>query len=166
MATADQVASNVYPTSGYINGSDLLMAVDGKATGHSTEHTVTYDTETKDRAVKAPEVQGISSSFFKETTVTGLSITISFKGLQNYGETELAAGTLKDLWAKGKPVTVECFRRPTAGVQSATARTPYLKAQFIITKLSEGAPVDEDATYDGELKMTGAPEIWTPATNG
>ncbi|WP_303745037.1 phage tail tube protein [uncultured Duncaniella sp.] len=146
---------------GYINGSDMLLAVFDKAIGHCTEHSVTYDTTTKERAVKAPEIQGMSSSLFKETSITGLSITISFKGLQVYDETELDAETLKALWREAKPVTAECFRRPQNGVTDGN-RSPYLKAQFVITKLSESATAEDDASFDGELKMTGAPETWTP----
>lgn len=37
---------------GYINGSDLLLKVGGKAVGHCTSHTLTFNSETKDRAVK------------------------------------------------------------------------------------------------------------------
>lgn len=148
---------------GYINGSDMLLAVFNKAIGHCTEHTVTYDTTTKERAVKAPESQGITASLFKETTVTGLSVTISFKGLQVYNETELDADTLKALWKEAKPVTAECFRRPENGV-TGTARSPYLKAQFVITKLTESATAEDDASFDGELKMTGSPDVWTPKT--
>lgn len=146
---------------GYINGSDMLLAVFNKAIGHCTEHTVTYDTTTKERAVKAPETQGVSASLFKETTVTGLSVTISFKGLKVYDETELDAETLKALWKEAKPVTGECFNRPAAGVSDGN-RQPYLKADFVITKLTESATAEDDASFDGELKMTGAPEIWTP----
>ena len=93
--------------------------------------------------------------------VVGLSITISFKGLQVYDETELDAETLKALWREAKPVTAECFRRPQNGVTDGN-RSPYLKAQFVITKLSESATAEDDASFDGELKMTGAPETWTP----
>ena len=39
---------------GYVNGSDLLMSIGGKACGHCTSHTATYNSETKDRAVKPP----------------------------------------------------------------------------------------------------------------
>lgn len=148
---------------GYINGNDLLLAVGGKATAFSTEHTVAYDTETKERAVKAPETSGIDVSMFKETSVTGLSITITAKGLESYENVGQTFEALKEMWYAAKPVTVECFRRPEGGVQDGQ-RNPYLKGQFVITKLSEGAPSGDDVTYDIELKMSGAPEIWAPET--
>ena len=37
---------------GYVNGSDMLLYIGEKAIGHCTSHTTTFDTETKDRAVK------------------------------------------------------------------------------------------------------------------
>lgn len=37
---------------GYVNGSDLLLFVGGKAIGHCTSHTLTFNSETKDRSVK------------------------------------------------------------------------------------------------------------------
>ena len=30
------------PTSGYVNGSDILLSVGGKAVGHCTTHTITF----------------------------------------------------------------------------------------------------------------------------
>lgn len=39
-------------TGNYINGSDILLKVDGKAVGHCSTHTLTFNSETKDRAVK------------------------------------------------------------------------------------------------------------------
>lgn len=144
----------------YINGSDMLLAILGKCVGHSTEHSVSYDTETKTRAVKAPEKAGPSVSLFKETTVSGLKITISFKGLEVYNEAELGVEALRAAWKRATPVTAECFARKEGGSQ-ASDRTPYLKAQFIITKLSESFTADDDVSFDGELQMTGAPEIWT-----
>ena len=37
---------------GYCNGSDMLLYVDGKAIGSCTSHTTTFNSETKERAVK------------------------------------------------------------------------------------------------------------------
>lgn len=145
----------------YINGSDILLAIKDKALGSAQEHTTTYDSTTKERAVKAPETEGIDASLFTETSVTGLSITISFKGLQASDETELTFDELLNMWKEAKPIDACCFRRPKDGVKDG-ARAPYLKAKFVITKLSESAQSEEDASYDGELKMTGAPEIWAP----
>lgn len=145
----------------YINGSNMLLAIGDKAVGSAQEHTVSYDTETKDHAVKPVESAPIEDSLFKETTVTGLSISISFKGFRVENESELTFEALQAMWKAGQPVSAACYKRPAEGVQDGN-RKPYLKAKFIITKLSETATADDDVTYDGELRMTGAPETWTP----
>lgn len=147
---------------GYINGSDSLFALGGKCFGHCEEHTTNYETETKERSVKAPEVKGVDLSKFKETAVTALGVTVSFKGFQFDEESELTFEDLQAMWYAAEPIEGEMFHRPKTGVSDTTARSPYLKGQFIITKLSEGAPAGDDLTYDGELKLTGAPETWTP----
>lgn len=140
------------------NGSDVLLAILDKCVGHCSEHVCNYTTETKDRAVKAPETEVAAASFFKEVSVTGLKISITAKGLMADDETELAADRIRDAWRQGLPVAAQCFpRRKTA---ADAARKPYLKAKFIITKLTENYPADDDANFDLELQMTGAPEVW------
>ncbi len=37
---------------GYVNGSDMLLYINGKAIGHCSSHTTTFNAETKERAVK------------------------------------------------------------------------------------------------------------------
>ena len=47
---------------GYVNGSDMLLYINGKAIGHCSSHTTTFNAETKERAVKPvaslPKQQG------------------------------------------------------------------------------------------------------------
>lgn len=52
------------PTSGYVNGSDILLSVGGKAVGHCTTHTITFNSETKDRAVKPAAANGYSAGLW------------------------------------------------------------------------------------------------------
>ena len=59
---------------GYCNGSDMLVYVGGKAVGHCTSHTATFNSETKDRAVKPVASASLSAGLWKGKTVTGLSI--------------------------------------------------------------------------------------------
>lgn len=143
----------------YMNGSDLLVSVGGKCIGHCSEHTISFETESKDRAVKAPEKQATNLSMFKETTITGLGITISFKALRTYEETELSFTDLRVAWKTGTPVYVECFGRP-----DGSGRKPYLAGYFVITKLTESSPAMDDVSWDGELKLTGAPTTFTGTT--
>ena len=61
---------------GYLNGNDLLLFVGGKAVGHCGSYSVDYKSETKTRAVKPIASAPPGSGKFKETTVTGQSISI------------------------------------------------------------------------------------------
>lgn len=141
---------------GYANGSDLLLEIDGKCVGHCTGHTINYNSETKDHAVKAPaSVTTKGQALFKEMTVTGLSVSISFNGLHNLSESEGGVPALEAAWRAAQPVTVKSYWR-------GNKETPNLVGQFVISKLSVGANANDDVTYDGELQNTGAPEVWDP----
>ena len=61
---------------GYCNGSDMLLYVGGKAVGHCTTHTSTFNSETKDRAVKPVASKGVSSGLWKGKGVVVLSYSI------------------------------------------------------------------------------------------
>ena len=125
----------------YVNGSDLLCSVAGKAVGHCTSHTATFNTETKDVAVKpvATTVPG-SSSLYKSKRVTGLSVQVKADGLQFYKETESGFKQVLGPWSKGQSVKLDLFER-------SQDETPYLTGQFIISSIEPTAPAGEDATY-------------------
>lgn len=139
--------------SGYINGSDILLSVAGKAVGHSTSHTTTYNSETKDRAVKPVSTATASAGLWKQKTVTGLSVSISAEGLRTYDETECSIKSLMTAWKSGQSVAVKGFLR-------SGDETPYLSGNFIIASIEEGAPAGDDVTYsvslenDGEVTIT------------
>ena len=136
---------------GYVNGSDLLLFVGDKAIGHCTSHTTTFNSETKDRAVKPEATKGISAGLWKEKTVIGLSISISTEGLRFYNETELGFKGLFKEWIKGKSVKLKCLER-------GNSEKPYLVGQFVITSLEESAPAQDDATYSANFENDGEPE--------
>ena len=98
---------------GYINGSDLLLKVGGKAIGHCTSHSISFSSETKDRAVKPLASAGISSGKWKQKGVVGMGISISFEGLRFYDETENGFEEVSSHWGVGQSVDVECFKRGT-----------------------------------------------------
>lgn len=137
----------------YINGSDLLLKVEGKAVGHCTTHTITMNSETKDRAVKPLATLGASSGLWKGKGVTGLSIQISAEGLRFYQETEGGYEEIAPKWGEGSSVSVEAFKR---GGDS----TPYLKGDFIISSLEETSPAQDDSTYSISLENDGEPEVY------
>lgn len=142
---------------GYINGSDLLLKVGGKAVGHCTSHTLTFNSDTKEHAVKPLASAAKSAGLWKGKSVSALSISISFEGLRFYDETENGHEQIAPLWGKGQAVEVEAFKR---GSDSA----PYVKGNFVIASLEETSPAQDDATYSGSLENDGEPEIYPGKT--
>lgn len=140
-------------SSNYINGSDLLLSVGGKALGHCTTHTLTFNTETKDRAVKPEASKAKSAGLWKGKGVTGLSISITGEGLRFEGETENGYTELSALWGAGAPIEVSAFER---GGDSS----PYLTGSFVITSLEEASPAQDDATYTINLENDGEPSVY------
>jgi predicted secreted protein len=146
------------PQSGYINGSDLLLNVGGKAIGHCTSHTITFNSETKDRAVKPAASASYSAGLWKAKGVTGLSISVKADGLRYYGEGENGFDELSALWGAGAPVTVKAFEREGDA-------TPYLEGSFVITSVEETTPAQDDATYTISLESNGEPTTYPGKPN-
>jgi len=140
------------PKNGYINGSDLLINFAGKAYGHCTSHTTTFNSETKERAVKPVASAAISAGLFKQKGVTGLSVSISLEGLRCYNETEAGFKTALKEWAKGKSVAVTAFEREGD-------EKPYLSGNFVIASIEESAPAQDDVTYTMSLENDGVVTI-------
>lgn len=135
---------------GYVNGSNMLLLIENKALGHCSTHTCTFNTETKEHAVKPPASQSVQKGKFKEKTVSGLSYTIEGEGLTFYGEPETSFKELMDLWIAGEPVKVKCIHR-------GESTSPYLEGYCIIDNLKETSPAEEDTTYSISLTNSGAP---------
>jgi hypothetical protein len=148
----------------YINGSDLLLFVGGKAIGHCTTHTITLNSETKDRQVKPLASLGIQSGLWKQKGVTGLSISISAEGLRFYDETENGYEEIAPLWGVGQSVEVAAYKRnetaPGVTTEGQNANTPYVKGNFVIASIEETSPAQDDATYSITLENDGEPEIY------
>lgn len=142
---------------GYVNGSDLLLYVDGKAVGSCTSHQTTFNSETKERAVKPPAKQGMKSGLWKKKGVTGLSFSISADGLLFYDETEYGFKKLYQLWKEAKSVEVKCMERSEDG-DTDTNGEPYLRGMCIITSLQQNAAAQDDATYSVTLENDGEPD--------
>ena len=146
------------PQTGYINGSDLLLNVGGKAIGHCSSHTITFNSETKDRAVKPAASASYSAGLWKGKGVTGLSISVKADGLRYYGEGENGFDELSALWGAGAPVTVKAFEREGDA-------TPYLEGSFVITSVEETTPAQDDATYTISLESNGEPTTYPGKPN-
>lgn len=145
----------------YINGSDLLLFVGGKAIGHCTTHTITFNTETKDRAVKPLASKGLSAGLWKEKGVTGLSISLKADGLRYKGETENGFEELSALWGAGTSIKCIAYPRGTTGVSSGDpTEGVYLSGMFVITSIEETGAAQDDATYTVSLENDGEPDIY------
>lgn len=137
----------------YINGSDLLLKVGGKAVGHCTSHTLTFNSTTKERAVKPVASASPSAGKWKNKGVTGLSISISADGLRFGTETENGFVQIAALWGVGQSVEVVAFER-------ANDAAPYVQGQFVIDNLEETSPAEDDATYKVTLSNDGEPSVY------
>lgn len=146
---------------GYINGSDLLLSIGGKPVGHCTSHKLTFNTETKDRAVKPLATQGSNAGLWKEKGVNGLSITISAEGLRFYSETEGGFTEISAMWGAGTSVEVKAFPRKDGKEANQKA---YLVGKFVITSLEEDSPAQDDATYSVSLENDGEPDTYPGKT--
>lgn len=135
---------------GYCNGSDMLLYVGGKAVGSCTSHTTTFNSETKERAVKPVATAGISGGLWKKKGVVGLSYSISAEGLVFYDETENGFKELFALWKSGMSVEVKCMEREQS-------EKPYLAGKCVIASLERTDPANDDATYSISLENDGEP---------
>ncbi len=140
-------------SSNYVNGSDLLLMVGDKAVGHCTTHTLTFNSETKDRSVKPVASAAKTAGLWKEKGVSSMSISVSAEGLRFYNETENGYEEIAALWGKGESVQVKAFKR---GGDSA----PYLQGKFVISSIEESSPAQDDATYTVNLENDGEPDVY------
>lgn len=145
-------------TQDYMNGSNVLFTVGGKGLGHSTTHSVTYNTETKERGVKPPVKEKTKNALFSGKGVTKMSISVHGEGFRYKGEEELSLDNIRKLWGIGQSVELSCFEREGDA-------TPYLKGKFVITKVEETSPAQNDATFTVDFENDGEPEVY-PGQDG
>lgn len=127
--------------------------VGDKAVGHCTTHTLTFNSETKDRGVKPVASAAKTAGLWKEKGVSSMSISVSAEGLRFYNETENGYEEIAALWGKGESVQVKAFKR---GGDS----TPYLQGKFVISSIEESSPAQDDATYTVNLENDGEPDVY------
>lgn len=145
-------------TQEYMSGSNVLFTVGGKGLGHSTTHTVTYSTETKKRGVKPPVNEKTKKALFSGKGVTEMSISVHGEGFRYKGEEELSLDEIRKLWGIGRSVELSCFEREGDA-------TPYLKGKFVISKVEETSPAQDDATFTVDFENDGEPEVY-PGQDG
>lgn len=145
-------------TQDYMNGSNVLFTVGDKGLGHSTTHSVTYNTETKERGVKPPVKEKTKNALFSGKGVTKMSISVHGEGFRYKGEEELSLDDIRKLWGIGQSVELSCFEREGDAA-------PYLKGKFVITKVEETSPAQDDATFTVDFENDGEPEVY-PGQDG
>lgn len=145
-------------TQEYMSGSNVLFTVGGKGLGHSTTHTITYSTETKKRGVKPPVKEKTKKALFSGKGVTEMSISVHGEGFRYKGEEELSLDEIRKLWGVGRNVELSCFEREGDA-------TPYLKGKFVISKVEETSPAQDDATFTVDFENDGEPEVY-PGQDG
>lgn len=145
-------------TQEYMSGSNVLFTVGDKGLGHSTTHTVTYSTETKKRGVKPPVKEKTKKALFSGKGVTEMSISVHGEGFRYKGEEELSLDEIRKLWGIGRSVELSCFERDDDA-------TPYLKGKFVISKVEETSPAQDDATFTVDFENDGEPEVY-PGQDG
>lgn len=139
---------------GYVNGSDVLCKIgsgqNAGAIGHCTSHTATYNTETKDIAVKPlASVDASAASFWKNKRIVGLSMQVKVEGMKFYSETESGFVKILGAWKSGQSIQLSLFER-----ENDTA--PYASGNFVISSLEESNPAGDDATYNATFDNDGA----------
>lgn len=133
---------------GFCNGSDMLLYVDGKAVGSCTSHSTSFASETKERAVKPVASASIASGLWKKKGIIGQSVSITAEGLVFYNETENGFANLLAAWKAGKSVDVKCMERENSD-------KPYLTGKFVIASLERTDPAQDDSTYSISLENDG-----------
>ena len=133
---------------GFCNGSDMLLYVDGKAVGSCTSHSTSFASETKERAVKPVASASIASGLWKKKGIIGQSVSITAEGLVFYNETENGFADLLAAWKAGKRVDVKCKERENSD-------KPYLTGKFVIASLERTDPAQDDSTYSISLENDG-----------
>ena len=137
----------------YEKGSDILLQVGSACIARCSTHNVQYNTETKERAVKAPASQGKQSALFTSKGVTKLTITAHGEAFRFYKATENGFEECAALWGKGQAVELKAFKR-------GSDSSPYLQGQFVITAMEETNPANDDATWTIDLENDGEPTIY------
>ncbi|MCC8198548.1 MAG: phage tail protein [Tannerellaceae bacterium] len=148
-----------------INGSDLMLFVDGKSVAYATSHSLDITNETADTSNKDTGGRWTSA---KVTRTSWTVSTENLYALQGEGQTfndlfELLQKEVKIVFClesgyKSKPVTGV----PSGGWSQVSS--PKYSGDAIITSLSISAPDADNATFTAEF--TGIGPLTTAATSG
>lgn len=126
-------------SSGILNGTALLLFVDGVAVSSTTNHDLNLEMATRDATTK-------SSAGFEEVLPALRSWSIDFDAMVAYDDT-FGYEEVRLLWAGRTEVTL-LFTSLVSG-------DPQWSGKAFLTSLSKGAPVEDSVTMTGSFKGTG-----------
>lgn len=135
---------------GVMDGRDLMLYIDTAESGDTptwqaqalaTSHTITYNTETKERLTKD------SPGGNPEKRVTAVNVTIKADALRSFGDKDkkLLLATMK---AK-KNIKLKY------GLANEEAGDEYEEGEFVIDSLEETSQAGDDVTYSAQFSSSG-----------
>lgn len=142
--------------SSILDGTDLILSVNGGALAFSTGCKITTQTETGERVTKEA-----ATGKWKEKYVKSFSESISADGVvcTDAAKDAPTYDTLKDLQIAGTPVDVS-YNVRDAGKRTGKTAGGY-KGKYIITSLDLDGQAGDDAKYSIQLENCGKVEKQT-----
>lgn len=134
-----------------LDGTDLILSVDGKALGFSTGCKVSTSVETGERVTKEA-----AAGKWKEKYVKSLSESISADGcvLKDGDDKMPTYDQLKDMMVAGKPIDASYNVRKEDSREGKEAGG--YKGKYLITSLDLDAQAGDDSKYSVQLENCGA----------
>ena len=133
-----------------LDGTDLILSVDGKALGFSTGCKISTTVETGERITK--EAKG---GKFKDKYVKSISEEITADGmtLTDGGEEKPTYDDLKAMQLQGKPIDAQYSVRD--GDKRTGKEASGYKGKYLITSLELDGPAGDDSKYSVKLENSG-----------
>lgn len=134
-----------------LDGTDLILSIDGKALAYSSTCKISTQAETGERLHKER-----GGGAWKEKFVKSFSESITAEGmaLRNADAEHPAYDQLKDAMLAKKPVTAHYGVRDGEGREGKAAGG--YSGKFVITSLELDGPAGDDAKYSVSLENSGA----------
>lgn len=133
-------------TTGIVDGTALIIKNGGNTINHSTSFEISESVATRNITTKD------TSNGVSEFAAQRITSTLSFEGLVAYDATEGYAETRSDLVGLSSvALTWGTF----------VAGDPEYSASGFITSLTKTGALDENATFSGEIQITGAVTVGT-----
>lgn len=152
--------TNVPAAPEVLEGTDLILSLDGKAIGYSTTCKVTTTAETGERLTKESSgkwKEKYVKSFAQEITAEGLVLCTPDTGMPTYDDIHL-------LMLAAKPVEVTYGHRDGTTREGATAS--QYRGLFVITSCDLEGQAGDDAKYSIKLESTGDVKVINAGLGG